>query len=260
MKLTILSLAIFLLPASMHSSIYAEDNKTVNPYTNGWFYLPGIDRNITECLVIELEDGEVLIELFPAVAPQHVQRIKTLAANGSYDGVAFHRVLDGFMAQTGDVQYGKISEFNSSLVGTGSSTLADIPSEFSSQLHLRGVCSMARSSDPNSANSQFFICLANSTFLDQQYTVWGQVISGMEYVDLIKKGESANNGAVTNPDSMKKVYIRQLDHTLISGWLYTDKNVFPYFYDATTKNWLFFDDSTGTPKFYDFQKNAWLGF
>ena len=82
----------------------------------------------------------------------------------------------------------------------------------------------------------------------------------MEYVDLIKKGESANNGAVTNPDSMKKVYIRQLDHTLISGWLYTDKNVFPYFYDATTKHWLFFDDSTGTPRFYDFQKNAWLGF
>jgi len=236
----------------------AEDNKSFIPYTNGWFYIPGIDRSLDECLVIELEDGEVLIELFPVQAPLHVARIKELASNGSYDGVVFHRVIDGFMAQTGDVEFGKSSEFNANLVGTGNSVLEDLPSEFNAIPHLRGICSMARSSSPNSANSQFFICLANSTFLDQQYTVWGQVISGMDYIDLVQKGQSSNNGAVTNPDYMKKVYIRELAQDHISGWLFTNREVYPYFYDPSSKDWLYYDTVGETPRFYDFEKNKWL--
>ena len=247
----------FLVTASSNVTS-AEDNKGFIPYTNGWFYIPGIDRSLEECLVIELEYGEVLIQLFPEQAPLHVARIKELATSGSYDDVVFHRVIDGFMAQTGDVKFGKSSEFNPNLVGTGNSELADLASEFNEIPHLRGICSMARSSSPNSANSQFFICLANSTFLDQQYTVWGQVISGMDFVDLIQKGVSSNNGAVSDPDIMKKVYIRELTQDQISGWLFTNKDVYPYFYDPRSKEWLYYDNMGESPRFYDFEQNRWL--
>jgi len=241
-----------------HTSAQVDQNKSFIPYTEGWFYIPGIDQSLEECLVIELEQGDVLIELYPESAPLHVKRIKELATKGSYDGVVFHRVIDGFMAQTGDVQYGKSNSFNAGLVGTGSSDLEDLPSEFNARRHLRGICSMARSSLPNSANSQFFICLADSTFLDQQYTVWGNVISGMEYVDQIKKGEGENNGAVDDPDSMKKVYVRKLDQDRISGWMYTKKGVYPYFFDGYRSRWLYHDNSTGIPRFYDFDQKKWL--
>ena len=243
-----------------HSSAQVDQNKSFIPYTEGWFYIPGIDPALDECLVIELEQGDVLIELFAESAPLHVQRIKELAAKGSYDGVVFHRVIDGFMAQTGDVQYGNSATFNAGLVGTGSSDLEDLPSEFNTRSHLRGICSMARSSLPDSANSQFFICLADSTYLDQQYTVWGNVISGMEYVDQIKKGEGGNNGAVVDPDLMKKVYVRKLDQDRISGWMYTNKGVYPYFYDGYRSRWLYYDHSIGTPRFYDFDQKKWLTF
>ena len=236
----------------------AHGERNASLYTNGWIYIPGIDRSITECLVIELEDGEVQIELFSEDAPNHVARIKELATSGSYDQVAFHRVIDGFMAQTGDVQYGKINEFNSTLVGTGSSSLPDLSSEFNNRPHLRGTCSMARSSDPNSANSQFFICLENSTFLDRQYTIWGQVMSGMEFVDRIKLGDNAQNGKVSDPDAMQRVYVRTFQHDKISGWLYSNKEVYPYFYDLSLQAWLYFDESSEEPRFYDYSSGQWL--
>ena len=156
-------------------------------------------------LTITLKDGPVVIELFPDKAPKHVERIKKLASSGKYDGVAFHRVIEGFMAQTGDIQYGKKGDFNSGRVGTGSSDLADLDEEFNDTKHVKGTCSMARSSSPNSANSQFFICLEPAPFLDRQYTVWGQVIDGMEFVDNIKLGSSRDNGSVEDPDFMIKV-------------------------------------------------------
>ena len=156
-------------------------------------------------MILKLKDGNVKIELFSDVAPNHVERIKTLANEGQYDNVVFHRVIDGFMAQTGDVQFGNSSSenFNLKLVGTGGSDMPDLKQEFSNLPHERGTLSMARSADPNSANSQFFICFKAAPFLDRQYTVFGKVIEGMEHVDKIKKGNENQNGSVENPDIIK---------------------------------------------------------
>jgi len=155
-------------------------------------------------MILKLKDGDIKIELFDDVAPNHVKRIKQLAQEGKYDGVVFHRVIDGFMAQTGDVKFGNSSndEFDLKRAGMGGSDLPDLKEEFSDIPHERGTLSMARSQDPNSANSQFFICFKASSFLDRQYTVFGKVIDGMELVDKIKKGDSDNNGSVTDPDKI----------------------------------------------------------
>jgi peptidyl-prolyl cis-trans isomerase B (cyclophilin B) len=150
-------------------------------------------------LVMETTKGKVVIQLMPEVAPEHVKRIKELAREGAYDGVVFHRVINDFMAQTGDVKFGKKggSSFNPSRAGMGGSDKPDLKAEFSAISHLRGTCSMARSQAPNSANSQFFICLADSPWLNKQYSVWGQVLEGMDNVDKIKKGEP-----VVDPDEI----------------------------------------------------------
>ena len=155
-------------------------------------------------MILKLKDGEVKIQLFPDIAPGHVKRIKELANSGKYNGVVFHRVIDGFMAQTGDVQFGnsESKEFNLSRAGMGGSDLPDLKAEFNNLPHERGTLSMARSQNPDSANSQFFICFQPAPFLDRQYTVFGKVISGMEFVDKIKRGDSNNNGAVTDPDKI----------------------------------------------------------
>ena len=155
-------------------------------------------------MILKLKDGDVKIELFEDVAPKHVERIKKLADDGLYDNVVFHRVIDGFMAQTGDVKFGNSSskDFDLRRAGMGGSNLPDLPSEFNDLPHEKGTLSMARSSDPNSANSQFFICFQAAPFLDRQYTVFGKVIEGMEYVDKIKRGDSNNNGSVTEPDKI----------------------------------------------------------
>ena len=155
-------------------------------------------------MILKLKEGDVKIELFPDIAPNHVKRIKELADQGKYDNVVFHRVIDGFMAQTGDVKFGNSSSsnFNLSKAGMGGSDLPDLKEEFSDLPHDRGTLSMARSQDPNSANSQFFICLKASSFLDRQYTVFGKVIDGMDFVDKIKKGDDTNNGSVSNPDKI----------------------------------------------------------
>ncbi len=152
-------------------------------------------------MTLKLETGNVEIELFPDVAPNHVKRIITLAKNNEYDGVVFHRVIDGFMAQTGDVKFGNSKNFNSKLVGTGGSSLPDLKAEFSNLPHERGTLSMARSMDPNSANSQFFICFDSAPHLDGPYTVFGKVIQGMEFVAKIKKGDGPH-GTVSNPDKI----------------------------------------------------------
>ncbi len=154
-------------------------------------------------MILKLKDGDVKIELFPDTAPNHVSRIKELANSGKYDNVVFHRVIDGFMAQTGDVQFGNSSnsKFDLRRAGMGGSDLPDLKSEFSDIPHLRGTLSMARSSDPNSANSQFFICLEAAPHLDRQYTVFGKVIEGMEYIDKITKGDGPN-GSVSKPDKI----------------------------------------------------------
>ena len=151
-----------------------------------------------------LKDGVVVIETKPDVAPKHVKQIKQLIEEGQYDGVVFHRVIDGFMAQTGDVKFGKSDskDFDLSRAGMGGSDLPDLNQEFNSLPHERGTLSMARSSDPNSANSQFFICFKSAPFLDRQYTVFGKVIEGMEFVDKIKRGDENNNGSVTDPDKI----------------------------------------------------------
>ena len=155
-------------------------------------------------MILKLKDGDVKIELFEDVAPNHVKRIKQLAEEGKYDGVVFHRVIDGFMAQTGDVKFGSSTsdEFDLRRAGMGGSDLPDLKEEFSKLPHERGTLSMARSQDPNSANSQFFICFKEASFLDRQYTVFGKVIEGMEFVDKIKRGDQNNNGSVTNPDKI----------------------------------------------------------
>ena len=155
-------------------------------------------------MILKLKDGDIKIELFEDVAPNHVKRIKQLAQEGKYDGVVFHRVIDGFMAQTGDVKFGNSSndEFDLKRAGMGGSDLPDLKEEFSDLPHERGTLSMARSQNPNSANSQFFICFKESAFLDRQYTVFGKVIEGMDLVDKIKRGDSDNNGSVSDPDKI----------------------------------------------------------
>ena len=147
-------------------------------------------------LSLDLKDGRVVIEMFPNAAPKHVARIKELVRQGFYDGIVFHRVIDGFMAQTGDPT-------GTGMGGSGKK----LPAEFNSEPHVRGTASMARAMDPNSADSQFFICFADARFLDRQYTVWGKVTSGMEFVDKIKKGDSRQNGTVTNPDKIVKMQV-----------------------------------------------------
>ena len=154
-------------------------------------------------MILKLKDGDVKIELFPDVAPNHVKRIKDLANSGKYDNVVFHRVIEGFMAQTGDVKFGNSDspDFDLRRAGMGGSDLPDLKQEFNNLPHDRGTLSMARSSDPNSANSQFFICFEDAPHLDRQYTVFGRVVEGMEFVDKIKRGDGPN-GSVSNPDKI----------------------------------------------------------
>ena len=154
-------------------------------------------------MILKLKDGDVKIEMYPDAAPNHVKRIQELADSGQYDNVVFHRVIDGFMAQTGDVKFGNSSskDFDLRRAGIGGSDLPDLNQEFNDLPHDRGTVSMARSSDPNSANSQFFICFKPAPFLDRQYTVFGKVIEGMEFIDMITKGDG-DNGAVSNPDKI----------------------------------------------------------
>ncbi|MGW9230317.1 peptidylprolyl isomerase [Pseudorhizobium sp. NPDC055634] len=158
-------------------------------------------------LTIELKDGPVVVELLPDAAPKHVARLKELASKGEYDNVAFHRVIEGFMAQTGDVEFGDMEDgFNPGRAGTGGSDLPDLPAEFSDIPFERGTVGMARSQDPDSANSQFFIMFDEGSFLNGQYTVVGKVVSGMENVDKIKRG-AGGNGEVSDPDRMVKVTV-----------------------------------------------------
>ena len=156
-----------------------------------------------EIMILKLQHGDVEIELYPEKAPNHVKRFKELANSGKYDGVVFHRVIEGFMAQTGDVKFGNSNsaEFNLSLAGTGGSSLPDLKAEFTDIAHTRGVLSAARSANPDSANSQFFICFESAPHLDRQYSAFGKVTKGMEFVDKIKKGDP-NSGAVNNPDKI----------------------------------------------------------
>jgi len=178
MKKTILFFTILFLTIN---NTYAEENK----------------------MILKLKNGDVEIELYPDIAPNHVKRFQTLANDGKYDGVVFHRVIDGFMAQTGDVKFGNSNsqEFNLDLAGTGGSELPDLKAEFSDVAHNKGVLSMARSSDLNSANSQFFIIFESAPHLDRNYTAFGKVIKGIEFVDKIKRGDGAN-GAVYDPDKI----------------------------------------------------------
>lgn len=148
-------------------------------------------------LFLDLKDGRVVIEMYPEKAPLHVARIKELVREGFYDGIVFHRVIEGFMAQTGDPTG----------TGSGGSKKPDLKAEFNDVKHVRGVTSMARTSDPNSANSQWFIMLDDSTHLDGEYTAWGKVVEGMERVDAIKKGSPYNNGAVSSPDKIIKLQV-----------------------------------------------------
>ena len=151
-----------------------------------------------ERLVMELKTGPVVIELRPDLAPNHVARVKQLVGSGFYDGIVFHRVIPGFMAQTGDPTG----------TGSGGSDLPDLKAEFSSEKHTRGTVSMARTSNPNSANSQFFICFEDAPWLDRQYTVWGKIVEGMEHIDAIKKGGEHNNGAISGePDKIVKMSV-----------------------------------------------------
>ena len=154
-------------------------------------------------MILKLKDWDVEIELFKDIAPNHVERFLKLSKEKKYDGVVFHRVIDGFMAQTGDVQFGNsnLESYDLTLVGTGESKYLDLKAEFSALPHERGTLSMARSADPNSANSQFFICFKAASQLDRQYTIFGKVVEGMEFVDLIKKGQGSN-GEVSDPDKI----------------------------------------------------------
>ena len=168
-------------------------------------FLLTTNQSLTEenIMILKLKDGDVKIEMYPDSAPNHVKRIQELANSGQYDNVVFHRVIDGFMAQTGDVKFGNSSskDFDLRRAGMGGSSLPDLNQEFNNLPHDRGTVSMARSSDPNSANSQFFICFKPAPFLDRQYTVFGKVIEGMEFIDMITKGDG-DNGAVSNPDKI----------------------------------------------------------
>lgn len=154
-------------------------------------------KKLENTLYIDLESGRVVIQMMPEIAPKHVARIKELAREKFYDGVPFHRVIEGFMAQTGDPTG----------TGMGGSEKPDLEAEFSDVPHDRGVVSMARAASPNSANSQFFIVLEDSHFLDGKYTVWGKVVEGMDHVDAIKLGDPKKNGSVENPDKMIKVTV-----------------------------------------------------
>ena len=154
-------------------------------------------------MILKLKYGEVEIELYPEKAPKHVERFKKLADDGKYDNVVFHRVIEGFMAQTGDVKFGNTNspDFNLSLAGTGGSDLPNVKAEFTDIAHTRGILSAARSSDPDSANSQFFICFDSAPHLDRQYSAFGTVIRGMEFIDAIKKGDP-RSGSVPDPDKI----------------------------------------------------------
>ena len=161
-------------------------------------------KDAENTILMELKNGTVTIELLPDIAPGHCERMKELVRSGQYDNVSFHRVIDGFMAQTGDVQFGNSNSdsFDLKRAGMGGSDLPNLKEEFNSLPHDRGTLSMARSSDPNSANSQFFICFKAAPFLDRQYTVFGKVVEGMEFVDKIKRGDENNNGSVSDPDKI----------------------------------------------------------
>ena len=160
-------------------------------------------------MILKLKDGDVEIQLFDEIAPNHVKRFLELVKEKKYDGVVFHRVIDGFMAQTGDVEFGNstLESYDIKRAGTGGSEYPDLKAEFSNLPHERGVLSMARSASPDSANSQFFICFKQSAFLDRQYTVFGKVVKGMEFVDLIKRGDGSN-GEVTDPDKIISLTIK----------------------------------------------------
>ncbi len=160
-------------------------------------------------MIMKLKDGDVIIELFQDKAPNHVKRFKQLSIEKKYDGVVFHRVIDGFMAQTGDVEYGNSNsnKYDINKAGTGGSEYPNLKAEFSDLPHVRGTLSMARSNNPDSANSQFFICFANSSFLDRNYSVFGRVVKGMEFVDLIKRGVGSN-GEVSDPDKILSLKVK----------------------------------------------------
>tara|TARA_B100000767_G_scaffold267316_1_gene285898 strand:+ start:509 stop:1048 length:540 start_codon:yes stop_codon:yes gene_type:complete len=170
-------------------------NKVIIKFFIFFFILTNNTIAEENTMILKLKDGDVKIEFFEDKAPNHVKRIKLLAEEGKYDGVVFHRVIDGFMAQTGDVQFGNSSNDNFDIrrAGTGGSDLPDLKEEFNDLPHQRGTLSMARSQDPNSANSQFFICFKEASFLDRQYTVFGKVVEGMEFIDKIKRGEPASD-------------------------------------------------------------------
>lgn len=165
---------------------------------------PALAQTGTPHLLLQLKGGTVDIQLRPDLAPAHVAQIIALTQKGEYDGVVFHRVIDGFMAQTGDVKFGKTGgpDFNLANAGMGGSELPDIKAEFSNEPFVRGTVGAARSQDPNSANSQFFIMYADGSFLNGQYTVFGNVVSGMDLVDALPKGSQSNNGSVENPDKV----------------------------------------------------------
>ncbi|WP_313353087.1 peptidylprolyl isomerase [Paracoccus sp. (in: a-proteobacteria)] len=176
--------------------------------------LPGVTDGPGPNLVIEVADskgtakGKIVLDLYSDKAPKHVERLTSLAKSGAYDGVVFHRVIDGFMAQTGDVQFGKQGG-DTARAGMGGSDLPDLAAEFNDVSFQAGTVGMARSQDPNSANSQFFIDLAPATFLDGQYTVVGQLVDGWDVLNAIKKGDPAANGAVSDPDYMVKVTVEE---------------------------------------------------
>ena len=167
------------------------------------FSLINIELMANNIMILKLTYGDVEIELYPDKAPNHVKRFKELSEAGEYDGVVFHRVIDGFMAQTGDVKFGNSNkpDFNLSLAGTGGSDKPDLKAEFTDIAHTRGIISAARSASPDSANSQFFICFESAPHLDRQYSAFGKVIKGMEFVDKIKKGDPGS-GSVSNPDKI----------------------------------------------------------
>ena len=163
-------------------------------------------KNVKKNIVLETNKGNVTIELFSSLAPKHCERILQLSKDKYFDEVVFHRVIEGFMAQTGDVQFGSLkSGFQVDRAGMGGSELPDLEAEFTSEPFVRGIVGMARSQDPNSANSQFFIMLEDSPHLNNQYTVWGKVVKGMEVVDKIKKGNQLDNGKVDDPDFIKTI-------------------------------------------------------